>query len=178
MTMLQIGQRITAIANAANERIVAAGLAATAWLSDDATADGVETVIGTGQAAAYRAALAADFRVKLSDDDAGRCWIWIAPAWTEAAIEARRATGDVLVTATGWCVSYLSGGLPGGSVRLYAYRPGGCREPNVEEDPRHGEIFPSGEAADCYALNAGRLRWFRDWKAEQAAGAATQNPAH
>lgn len=84
--------------------------------------------------------------------------------WTIEEIEARRATGDSLVTADGWCCSYTTGGGPTPrSARLYLYMP----DPTIQfsmyaRDARHGDWFDSYNDAQCYALNAGRLQWFRD----------------
>lgn len=97
--------------------------------------------------------------------------------WTLETMSARRATGDVLVTADGWCASYMTTNASKAAT-LHLYRPAHLRaagEPtrSIEEtDPMHGHVFETVEHAQVYALNAGRLVWFRDQKAQQASRGA------
>lgn len=88
-------------------------------------------------------------------------------AWTVETIAARRATGDALVTAGGWSVSFdtttaFDGTCDG--TRLSAKRYDGTTSKLIliESDPRDGELFADTAEAEAYALNAGRLQWFRD----------------
>lgn len=94
--------------------------------------------------------------------------------WTLETIAARRATGDSLVTAAGWCASYVRIGASKAAT-LHLYRPGhalgGLTRNIVETDPMDGQVFETTEHAELYALNAGRLQWFRDWKTQQASRA-------
>lgn len=85
--------------------------------------------------------------------------------WTVEAIEARRRTGDVLVTRDGWSVGFDTSSETGRVARLSCvkYSPGASLV-ELERDARHGEVFPTVADAECYALNADRLQWFRDWK--------------
>jgi hypothetical protein len=80
--------------------------------------------------------------------------------WTVESIESRRATGDALGSVGDWCCSYVT---DADGTRLSLYRSE--RYQVVERDPRDGEIFASSDDAACYALNAGRLQWFLDFKA-------------
>lgn len=87
------------------------------------------------------------------------------PAWTVESIEARRRTGDVLVTRDGWSVSFDTSSETGKVSRLSCVKYGpGMSLLVLERDKRDGEHFPTTDDAECYALNAGRLHWFRDWK--------------
>jgi hypothetical protein len=90
--------------------------------------------------------------------------------WTVESIEARRRTGDVLVTVGNWAVSFdTSSEWCGSRLNCVRFAPGASLK--IEErDPRDGDIFPSTVDAECYALNAGRLQWYRDWKAAQVTG--------
>lgn len=85
--------------------------------------------------------------------------------WTLEAIEARRRTGDVLVTRDGWSVGFDTSSETGKVARLSCvrYAPG-MSLVVLERDARDGDTFPTTDHAECYALNAGRLQWFRDWK--------------
>lgn len=90
--------------------------------------------------------------------------------WTVESMESRRREqNDSLVTAEGWSCSYCSGSYFGGSrLSLRRYAPGSYTE-IVERDPRDGDLFETTEAAEAYALNAGRLRWYNDCKRAKAA---------
>lgn len=93
---------------------------------------------------------------------------YVSATWTDELIAARRATGDSLVTAGRWSVSYTTGGA--GSSAQFSCRKYRAHDPRMtveERDARDGDVFPTTEDAQCYALNAGRLQWFRDWKVER-----------
>lgn len=91
--------------------------------------------------------------------------------WTVETMLARKATGDALVTHGGWSISYETGsGITGARLSLRKYPPCSMHMVPSETDPRDGSIFPSVDAAQCYALNRGALIWFRDWKALRAQG--------
>lgn len=88
----------------------------------------------------------------------------IEPVWTIASIAARRATGDALVTVNGWACSFTTGVGPtvhSAQLSLRRYAPGSYSMV-VEVDACDGDIFDSSDLAECYALNTGRLQWYRD----------------
>lgn len=90
-----------------------------------------------------------------------------ATTWTAASIAAHRATGDALVTRDGWSVSFdTSSEYSGSRFSCIKYGPG-MSLVVLERDARDGEMFETTEEAECYALNAGRLRWFSEYKAER-----------
>ena len=85
--------------------------------------------------------------------------------WTIEAIATRRATGDGLVTAGDWAVSYDTTTEVDGSssgTKLSATRYALPTLAIIERDPRDGEVFATVAEAECYALNAGRVQWYRD----------------
>lgn len=86
-------------------------------------------------------------------------------AWTVEAIAARRATRDGLVTRGGWSVSFDTSPETGKVARLSCFRwmPGTPFEAS-ERDVMDGQTFATTADAECYALNAGRLQWYGDWK--------------
>lgn len=92
--------------------------------------------------------------------------------WTVSSIAARRATGDVLVTRGGWSVSFDTSSETGKVARLSCIRYAPRALIVEERDVRDGDTFATADDAECYALNAGRLWWFSEYKAQKAALAA------
>jgi hypothetical protein len=93
--------------------------------------------------------------------------------WTKETIAARRKSGDSLIRSVYWFVSYdTSSERPGARFCCYRLAPGSWDV--VERDVRHDEIFPTVEDAEVYALNAGRLGWYQDYKRERAARGGAQ----
>lgn len=91
--------------------------------------------------------------------------------WTVDSIKARRNAGDSLVTRDGWSVSFdRSSESKGSRLSCRKYGPGMSLEV-VETDARDGEVFNTTDEAVCYALNAGRLQWFSDYKARKLGAA-------
>jgi hypothetical protein len=93
-------------------------------------------------------------------------------------VAARRASGDALVTRDGWCASYTTTGASKlATLNLFRRATvtdsfGAMTFEVVEDDPMHGSVFETTDHAQLYALNAGRLQWFRDWKAAHGIGGA------